>query len=102
MKRRFIKVSGKTAAIYFNSQWRFYQDAEYIVSNANDVSLAADGAAVDNAYKVCRYCFTKFQNMKQQGIEHGLIFQSVERAKYYNFLLFCDLLTAYFGLEKDC
>lgn len=59
--KKYARVSGKRAAIYLETQARRLDDAAGQARQEAEVELPADGAAIDTAYKVCRYCFNEFQ-----------------------------------------
>lgn len=104
--KKYARVSGKRAAIYLGAQARRLDDAAGQARKEAEVELPADGAAIDTAYKVCRYCFNQYsstiRNWKRNRGFYEYAMQRDENDKIYSFLMFCDLLTAYLGLEKDC
>lgn len=104
--KKYARVSGKRAATYLETQARRLNDAAGQARQEAEVELPADGAAIDTAYKVCRYCFNKYsstiRNWKRNRVYYEYAMQRDRTNKIYNFLMFCDLLSAYLGLDKDC
>jgi len=68
--KKYARVSGKRAAIYLGTQARRLNDAAGQARQEAEVELPADGAAIDTAYNVCRYCFNEFQK-DGKGLEKG-------------------------------
>lgn len=104
---KYCKTSGKRAAIYLETQARRLNVVAGQARQEGAVLLPADGAAVDTAFKLCRYCFNEYRRTEKdlkKDRENWLAcfyFKRADDEKIYSFLMFCDLLSAYLGIEKD-
>ena len=102
---KYYKVSGKRAAYYLGTQARRLNDAAGQARQEAAVLLPADGAAVDTAFKLCRFCFNQYSNTVREWARnrgyYKYAMQRDKKDKIDSFLMFCDLLSAYLGIKKD-
>lgn len=103
---KYYKTSGKRAAYYLETQARRLNDAAGQARQEAAVLLPADGAAVDTAFELCRYCFNEYRRTEKDWKKDrewltSFYFKRAQDEKIYSFLMFCDLLSAYLGIEKD-
>ena len=106
--KKYVRVSGKRAAIYLRTQAQRLNDAAGQARQEAEVELPADGAAIDMAFKLCRYCFNEYRRMKKalkknrENRACQFYFTCAQDERFDSFLMFCDLLTANLGIDKDC
>ena len=101
---KYYKTSGKRAANYLGTQARRLNDAAGQARQEAAVLLPADGAAVDTAYRLCRFCFNQYSNTVREWTRnlgyYEYATQRDEKDKIDSFLMFCDLLSVYLEIEK--
>ena len=102
MKR--IKTNGAAVAKYFELQGLLYTDVGRKVANIDALYFPVDSLTVDTAYKVCRYCFNRRRINKQYPNTNEFDKIADERAedsRNFSFFFFCQILSAYLGLDKE-
>jgi len=105
---KILKTSGKRYSTYLETQARRLNDAAGQARQESVVELPADGAALDTAYDVCRYCFNEFQRTAndfykdRESWSKRYFFDYAIEKRSNAIKMFFDLLSAYLGIDKDC
>ena len=99
MKKRLVKISSVLAIHFFKSQWRLFNEAECNAKRTDAVFFALDAATLDSVYNACRFSFTNYKELEKEWGQCELS-RLARQTHYFNVVLFYDLLSDCFGIER--